>query len=86
MLSSRQGGQITLGRMAPLNGVAVAANEQNIYAVLQRWPEETVTALLPRLEQALGVAQAEEPDQRTRRKPVRERLARFKLEVHPDRT
>ena len=54
----KAGGQITLGRMAPLNGVAVAADEQNIYAVLQRRPEETVTALLQRLDQALGIAQS----------------------------
>ena len=54
----KAGGQITLGRMSPLDGVAVAADQENIYAVLQRRPEETVTALLQRLDQALGVAQS----------------------------
>jgi len=54
----KTGGQITLGRMSPLDGVAVAADQENIYAVLQRRPEETVTALLQRLDQALGIAQS----------------------------
>jgi hypothetical protein len=54
----KAGGQITLGRMAPLDGVAVAADDQNIYAVLRRGPEETFSALLRRLDHALGVAQS----------------------------
>jgi len=53
----RAGGQITLGRMAPLDGVAVAADDHNLYAVLRRRPDETFTALLQRLDQAIGVAQ-----------------------------
>jgi hypothetical protein len=51
------GGQITLGRMAPLDGVAVAADDHNLYAVLRRRPEETFIDLLQRLDQALAVAQ-----------------------------
>src|SRR3954468_2830895 len=51
------GGQITLGRMAPLDGVAVAADDRDIYAVLRRRPEETVGALLQRLDQAIANAQ-----------------------------
>ena len=53
----RAGGQITLGRMAPLDRVAVAGDEHNLYAALRRRPDETVTALLQRLDQAIGVAQ-----------------------------
>jgi hypothetical protein len=52
----KAGGQITLGRMAPLDGVAVAADEHNLYAVLRRRPDESFTALLQRLNQALGAA------------------------------
>src|SRR4051812_6375762 len=52
----KDGGQITLGRMAPLDGVAVAADDKDIYAVLRRRPEETVAALLKRLDQAIGSA------------------------------
>ena len=54
----RAGGQITLGRMAPLDGVAVAGDEHNLYAALRRRPDETVTALLHRLDQAIGLAQS----------------------------
>jgi hypothetical protein len=53
----KAGGQITLGRMAPLEGVAVAADDKDIYAVLRRRPAETVTALLQRLDYAIGAAQ-----------------------------
>jgi hypothetical protein len=50
------GGQITLGRMAPLDGVAVAARDRDLYAALRRRPDETVSALLQRLDQAIGTA------------------------------
>ena len=53
----KAGGQITLGRMAPLDGVAVAVSDQDIYAVLKRRPEESFDALLQRLDQAIGEAQ-----------------------------
>ncbi len=52
----KAGGQITLGRMAPLGGVAVAGDEHNLYVALRRRPDETVSALLQRLDQAIGVA------------------------------
>lgn len=54
----KAGGQITLGRMAPLDGVAVAGDEHNLYAVLRRRPHETIAALLQRLDQAIGIAQS----------------------------
>jgi hypothetical protein len=57
----KAGGQITLGRMAPLDGVAVAVSDQDIYAVLRRGPQESLTALLHRLDQAVGVAQSGGP-------------------------
>lgn len=53
----KAGGQITLGRMAPLDGVAVAGDDRNLYAALRRRPNETVTELLQRLDQAVGLAQ-----------------------------
>jgi len=53
----KAGGQITLDRMAPLDGVAVAARDRELYAALWRRPDETVTALLQRLGQAIGTAQ-----------------------------
>jgi hypothetical protein len=52
----KAGGQITLGRMAPLDGVAVAADDHNLYAVLRRKPEETFTELLNRLDEAVAIA------------------------------
>lgn len=57
----KAGGQISLGRMAPLDGVAVAADDHDIYAVLRRKPEESFESLLQRLEQAIGTAQAGGP-------------------------
>ena len=57
----KAGGQITLGRMAPLEGVAVAVDDGDIYAVLRRRPQESFTALLERLDQAIGVAQSGGP-------------------------
>ena len=53
----KAGGQITLGRMAPLDGVAVAGDDGNLYAALRRRPNETVTELLQRLDHAVGLAQ-----------------------------
>jgi hypothetical protein len=54
----KSGGHITLGRMAPLDGVAVAGDEHNLYAALRRRPDETIPALLQRLNQAIGLAQS----------------------------
>jgi hypothetical protein len=57
----KAGGQITLGRMAPLNNVAVAADDHEIYAILERGTEESVAAFLHRLDQAIGVAKCGGP-------------------------
>ena len=57
----KAGGQITLGRMAPLDGVAVAADGHNLYAVLRRKPEETLAELLQRLDEAVATAQSGGP-------------------------
>jgi hypothetical protein len=54
----KSGGQITLGRLAPLDGVAVAGDDHNLYAVLRRRPDETLPALLQRLDQAIGLAKS----------------------------
>lgn len=55
------GGQITLGRIAPLDGVAIAVVEHDIYAILRRKPEESFASLLQRLDQAIGAAQSGGP-------------------------
>ena len=52
----KSGGQITFGRMVPLDGVAVAADDRNLYAALRRRPNETVAALMQRLDDAIGLA------------------------------
>ena len=51
------GGQITLGRVAPLDGVALAGDGKDLYAALRRRPDESVEALLQRLDQAIDLAQ-----------------------------
>lgn len=53
----KAGGQITLGRMAPLDGVAAAVDDHNLYAVLRRKPEESFADLLQRLDEAVAIAQ-----------------------------
>ena len=57
----KSGGQITLGRMAPLDGVAVAGDDRNLYSALRRRPNETVAALMQRLDDAIGLARAYGP-------------------------
>lgn len=52
------GGQITLGRMAPLDGVAVAGDERALYAALRRRNDESLPALLQRLDQAIALAKS----------------------------
>ena len=54
----KAGGQITLGRMAPLDRVAVAGDDHDIFAVLRRKPEESFNDLLQRLDEAIAVAQS----------------------------
>lgn len=53
----KAGGQITLGRMAPLDGVAAAVDDHNLYAVLRRKLEESFADLLQRLDEAVAIAQ-----------------------------
>ena len=47
------GGHITIGRVAPIEGVAIAANDAQVFAVLKRGEQESLPALLGRLEAAL---------------------------------
>jgi len=53
----KAGGQITLGRVAPLDGVALAGDGKDLYAALRRRPDESVDELLHRLDQAIELAQ-----------------------------
>ena len=55
-LLARAGGQIMLGRIAPIEGAAVAVDEQALIATLVRREGESVNALLQRLEDAIGAA------------------------------
>jgi len=50
------GGDITLGRMRPIECAATAADEDICYAMLVRRPGETVLELLERLDQAIELA------------------------------
>ncbi len=45
-----------LGRVAPIEGAAVAVNDQALIATLVRRDEESVPALLQRLDDAIGKA------------------------------
>ena len=47
------GGHITIGRVAPIEGVAIAANDTQVFAVLKRREQESLLELLGRLEAAL---------------------------------
>jgi hypothetical protein len=55
-LLARSGGQIMLGRVAPIDGAAVATDEQALFATLVRRDGESVNALLQRLDEAIGAA------------------------------
>ena len=48
------GGEITLGALAPHDCVASAADRHNTLAMLVRREGETLTALLERLDKAIG--------------------------------
>jgi hypothetical protein len=52
------GGQIMLGKMAPVNGVAVAHDGKKTLAMLKRQNQESVADLLTRLDSAIGRATA----------------------------
>jgi hypothetical protein len=48
------GGHVTLGRVEPMEGVAVAANGREVVAVLRRRSKESAADLMQRLEDALA--------------------------------
>jgi len=50
------GGNITIGRVEPLEGIAVAADAARVLATLVRREDETVEELLRRLDAAVGQA------------------------------
>ena len=50
------GGHVTLGHVEPFEGVAIAANTKEVFAVLKRGSGEGAAQLLERLEQALSSA------------------------------
>src|SRR5258708_25134765 len=50
------GGNITIGRVEPLDGIAVAADALRVLATLVRREDATIEELLPRLDAAIGQA------------------------------
>jgi hypothetical protein len=50
------GGQISLGAIGPITCAAVANDEDQCLAMLQRRPEETLQQLLERLDSAIDTA------------------------------
>jgi hypothetical protein len=53
------GGHISIGRMPPIEGAAVAVNEQGLIASLVRKEAESFPDLLHRLDTAIGKALSE---------------------------
>jgi hypothetical protein len=51
-----RGGHVTFGRIAPIEGAAVAADEHTMLAALVRRDGESVPQLLARLNEAIGQA------------------------------
>lgn len=51
-----RGGHITFGRIAPIDGAAVAADERTMLAALVRRDGESIVQLLARLNEAVGQA------------------------------
>lgn len=51
-----QGGQVTVGRLDPVPCAAIASDEHNCLAMLQRRPGETLHDLLARLDTAIARA------------------------------
>ena len=49
-------GEITLGHLYPVGGTAVATDGYNCLAMLKRRPNESLTALLQRLDSAVALA------------------------------
>lgn len=50
------GGQVLIGNIKPVNGVAVAHDGKQTVAMLRRQPNEPVEQLLQRLDSAIAVA------------------------------
>lgn len=55
-LLARTGGVITVGRIAPIEGAAVAVDERAVLATLVRREGESAHELLGRLDEAIGAA------------------------------
>jgi len=55
-LLDQPGGHISIGRMPPIEGAAIAINDQTLLASLVRGKGETFTDLLSRLDGAVGKA------------------------------
>jgi hypothetical protein len=55
-LLDQAGGHISIGRMPPIEGAAVAVNEQGLMASLVRRNGESLPDLLQRLDAAIGKA------------------------------
>jgi hypothetical protein len=55
-LLASPGGHIMLGGVAPIEGAAVAVNDQQLITTLVRGDDESVHALLQRLDDAIGKA------------------------------
>ena len=55
-LLDQAGGHISIGRMPPIEGAAVAVNEQGLIASLVRREGESFPDLLQRLDAAIGKA------------------------------
>jgi hypothetical protein len=51
-----QGGQISVGGIGPIKCAAVANDDDQCYAMLQRRPGETLQQLLERLDAAIDTA------------------------------
>lgn len=55
-LLDQPGGHISIGRMPPIEGAAIAINDQRLLASLVRRERETFPELLKRLDAAIGKA------------------------------
>lgn len=51
-----EGGQITVGRLYPIDCAAIANDDHNSLAMLRRRPGETLQQLLQRLDAAIALA------------------------------
>jgi len=55
-LLDQEGGHISIGRMSPIEGAAIAVNDQTLLASLVRCDGEAFPELLQRLDAAIGKA------------------------------